>query len=1104
MKLKNLFLTLAGLALTATASAALQPGTTLTNESASVTWPFNSDTDYEAVTVAPEGSFSITTVDVSAGSVVGTGTVTVTPGVTFVKIKPNNSGSDPVMWTAKPAKGLTFTPTRVFAYITRFGTDAENGVKVSARMGNGDVVELGTFTAIRNNKDYSSDKYGSKATDHFDITLTADQQAKLSGPDGFTLIATIGVGNSKEGGFSNVIIEGNLNGTVEAVEKYTLTTSCSPLEGGSIEISPAVSEMEAGTPVTVTAVRNFGYKFINWTDASGKVVSEEPVYKFEINANTSLIANFQAIPTWALNLGVEGGANDYQVQPVPAPTVIDGKNMYEDGTKVSLTAISNPLLTFTNWSDGQSSSEITVTMDSDKDYVASFSAIDYIVGWDFYQPGTGRAADFYSADNDNVSLSLRNAEGNIEGWLDKSQVGAGGYEGRPAAVNWRTYGLGKYYWQTKVNASAFKNIKVITAMAYNFNAYTVQNVDYSLDGNSWTTLGSITINGAKNWTDAEFNLPAAANNASELYIRFISDTTSPVDGTSSNNDGIALGATYIIGDVELINDGKAPVLVSFVPEEGNSNASINGKIVLNFDEKVKVKEGAKATLAGQQLEPSVSGKTVMFQYKNLIYGTNYKFELAANTIADLTDNYMADPIVINFTTKTRPVVAKALYDFIVPDNGALEEAIAAADAREDNTQRFRIFIRNGNYVLPESTTATKTGTGDKQYPDPTTYVNTPNVSFIGESMDGVVITNKATKVLEGIGTGDVLDLNKNAVNTYMQNLTLKSNMGDGNGRDIVLNDKADKTILKDVCLWAYQDTYVSNNDQAKYYFEGGVIRGRTDYICGKGDVFFNSVKFRQISGGYLAVPSVPRKYGYILKDCTITGDADGVNGSYTLGRPWGKGTPIALYIDTRMEVIPSADGWNEMSGGWPARFAEYNSTTSSGTVIDLSSRKTTFGDGYTNNPVLTKEEADANNYYAVMGDGDDWDPASLAEQAPAATTVALNGSTLTWDNNDYALLWAVVKNDKVVAFVTVPEYTVDDPSAVWAVRAANEMGGLGEAVKVGQSGIDSIISDATANVVATEYYNVEGIRVNNSFKGFVIKVDTLSDGSKVSTKTILK
>ncbi|MDE6484317.1 MAG: Ig-like domain-containing protein, partial [Duncaniella sp.] len=946
---------------------------TYTNEAASVTWPFDNADEYAAFTATPEDGFTSAVVNLGGATLKGTEKGSNMPtanGVSFIKVQPLNGGSDYVEWTVKPAKGLTFTPTHVFGYIARFGTDAEDGVTVSARLGSGEVVALGTYTAWRNTKD-ASQKYGNKATDKFDITLTAEQQAKLKGTDGFTLMATIGVGNAKQGGFSNIVIDGKLDGTVVAVPKYTAAAQASPAEGGKVTVYPEQAAYDEGTSVKFTAEKNFGFKFVNWTDAAGKEVSKDAEFSVEIKADINYTANFEAIPTYELAYSVDGGANLYQVQLLPAPTVVDGKNMYEDGTTVVLQAISNPILTFTNWSDGQSSSEISVKMNEDKDYVAYFSAIDFIAGWDFYQSGTGRAADFFAEDNDNASLSLRNAAGDTQGWLDKSQQAAGGYEGRPAAVNWRTTGLGEYYWQTKLNASAFTDIKVITAMLLNYNAYTRYDVEYSLDGDNWTKVGTINIDGRKNWTDATFAFPAAANNQAELYIRFIADKTSPVDGTTSDNDGIALGATYVVGTKAIINDGTAPVLVSFIPEEGNTNASINGKIVLTFDEKVKVKEGSTATLGDLTLEPTVSGKTVLFTYKNLTYGTAYKFTLPANTVSDLTDNYLAEAITINFSTKTRPAVEKALYDFVVPTDGKLEDAIAAATARPDNSVRYRIFLLDGNYQLPASTTATKTGSDGKTYPDPTTYLNTPNVSFIGESVDGVVITNTLPangSVLEGIGNGDVLDINKDAKNTYFQNLTMKSSMGDAKGRDIVVQDKADKTIMKDVCLWGYQDTYVSNNENARYYFEGGLLRGRTDFLCGKGDVYYNAVTLQMCQdGGYIAVPSKPRKYGYIFKDCEIVGEKDGLNSKFTLGRPWGSGTPIALFIDTKMTIQPSAVGWNEMSGGWPARFAEYNSVTSSGTHIDLSVRNTTLGYCHANNPVLTAAEAAANSYETVMG-----------------------------------------------------------------------------------------------------------------------------------------
>lgn len=1110
-------------------------GQVFDNVDASVVWAFNSENYAKDVTATPEDGFAVKDFDIGVCTFKKITSTTVCPDIKFVDIASTNGGSDIVKWVVKPVKGLTFAPVSVSFYIARDGTDG-NGkdVNVTGAVTGGESIVFGSITPHRMNKTQADDKFGKddSYTIKYEYTLTADQQKALTSGDGFELVLNNGYGTTKGCMYSDVHINGILNGTSESVELYTFSANANIAEAGNISVYPKAAEYEAGTAVKLTAEKNFGYKFVNWTDAAGKEVSAESAFTYTVEANAELTANFKAINTYELAYTVEGGANDYQVQLSPAPVVVDGKNMYEEGTTVTLNAISNEIITFTNWNDGQSSSEIQITMDGDHtDIVAGFDAIDYIVAWDFMKAGCdGRSADFAAADNDAVSLVMRNAAGDTSGWLDKSQLSSGGYEGRPAAVNWRRTGLGDYYWQTTVNAEAFTDIKVITAMTYNYNAYTTYNVEYSLDGETWSKVGSITIEGAKKWTDATLPLPAEANNQKAVSIRWIADKSSKIDGTTSDNDGIALGATYIVGTAKLIDDGTAPVLVSQVPENNSETASINGKIVLTFDEKVKVKEGTTATLGDLSLTPSVTGKTVMFEYKNLAYATAYRFTLPAGSIMDLTDNAMTEAISINFTTKTRPVVAKGIYEAEVSTVDELLAAIAEAGKRGDMTKRFRIFLHDGTYKLPASTTATKTGSDGIAYPDPTTYLSTPNISFIGESRDGVVITNTLpnvehdngfgpANVLEGIGKGDVLQLTKTATGTYFQHLTIKSAMGDKRGRDIELNDYSDKTICKDVCLWGYQDTYNSNNENSRFYFEGGVLRGRTDFLCGKGDVYYNGVTLEMCEkGGYIAVPSKPKKYGYIFKDCEITGSASDIDGNYTLGRPWGKGTPIALFIDTKMTVKPSAIGWNEMSGGWPARFAEYNSTTATGTVIDLKDRKKLFGEhkegdvtipaDKPNNPVLTKEEADFHSYARVMGGDDDWDPASLAEQAPAPANVKLDGSILSWDDNEYVLCWAVCKDGKVIAFTTEPTYTIEAEAAaksapVYSVRSANEMGGLGEAVEASDM---SSISDinADSDIVSTVYYNLQGMRVAANTPGVLIKVDTLVSGETVTTKVVVK
>ena len=1116
---------------------------TYQNQEASVTWPFNDDNYATQYTKSPENGFSL--VSVNTGdleySLATSQTTKDKDGHKMVMAGFKPSGSTKaVEWTVKPSKGLTFTPTSISTYVNRFGTDAENGVTVTAKLSNGTSVNLGTFTALRENKTTESDKFSKNEnlTNHIVIQLTADQQSKLTSAEGFTLSCTVGVGSGKQQGFADVHINGLLNGTVQQVEQYTLSAAVSTVGAGTVKVSPAGTVFDAETQITVTATKNFGYKFVNWTDANNQVVSTDAAYTFSISANTALKANFEKINTYALDYKVEGGAKDYMISTSPAPTIVDGKNMYEEGTEVTLTASSNDIITFTNWNDGETGAERKINMNADQSFTAAYSAKDFIAGWDFYKSAReGRTADFAAEDNDADQLILRDADGKTYSWLDKSNS-ANGYEGKNAAVNWTTINtkpLGETYWQTKVNATAFTDIKVKSSMLYNYNAYETYNVEYSLNGTDWTKVGAIEMPGTKAWTEKEFTLPSDANNKAEVYIRWIADKTSSIKGATGNNDGIAIAGIYITGTAQLVNDGKAPVIVSTVPAEGATNASANGKIVLTFDEKVKLTDNTAATLGTQKIEGAVSGKTITFAYKGLNYATAYTFTLAAGSVADLTDNATDQAIVLNFTTKTKPAVTKALYDFIVPTDGDFKAALAAAAKRTDTSKRFRIFIKQGDYKLPADENSKVTGGDGKSYDNPTIYMNTPNVSIIGEGMDNTSLTNTIpdaeyqnanqktpANVLEGIGKGDVLCLQKGATGTYFQDLKMYSSMGDAKGRDIVLNDQSNKTICKNVNLWAYQDTYVSNNQNGKFYFEDGILRGRTDYLCGKGDVYYNNVELWICEkGGYLAVPSQPKKYGYIFKDCTIKDatEAKDLNGNYTLGRPWGKGTPIALYIDTKMEAIPSAAGWNEMSGGYPKRFAEYNSTTSTGSTVDLKDRKKVYdaydskdGDNYVNrrnettgDPILTAEEAAFYTVENIMGQDDDWDPTAATEQASAPTNVKLNGTTLAWDNNDYALLWAVCKNGKVVDFTITPSYKVDDATATWGVRAANEMGGLSEATTIGQgTGIRNITSATEAVVIKTAIYAADGTQLSNLQKGINIIVKTLADGSKKTSKVIVK
>lgn len=1097
-------------------------GKTFNNEAANVVWNLN-DVDLFATpnVLTPEDAFTLCTVS-TGDFTIGVEAPSAGPnaGIKMLKLQPGGDNRT-VEFIVKPTKGLTFSATKVSAKVARFGTDGGLlTVAVKNAEGEESVLATGLHPA-RNNKDQAGDKWGSDAK--YTTEFTFDVPSNIATSESFTLVITEEgeLGATKQIGIGDVHIEGTVNGTAETVAKYTVSAKANPENGGSVNVYPNGNEFDAGTELKLTATEKFGFDFVNWTDAAGNVISEENVCKYVLNDNVELIANFKQVDTYALNITIDGGANDYMVALSPAPTIIDGKNMYEAGTVVAMEASSNPILTFTNWSSGETSSLISVTMDADKAYTATYSAADYIVGWDFIKRGNnGRPADFKStSDNEAATLIMTNAAGKTAGWLDKSNEAAGGYESFVgAAVNWNNI-ADKYYYQTKINAAEFMNIKVQAEMMYNYNAYQTQKLEYSIDGQTWTEAGRVTMESVKKGYPISGTLGEDANNSSELYIRFIPDYESNIDGTTSDNDGTTITNIFVFGEKKLVDDGKAPVFVSSVPADGGTGASATGKIVLNFDEKVKLTAKAKATLGYVELEGSVTGKSVTFPYKSLSYNTKYTFTLAAGSVADLTDNTTTEAISINFTTMDKPTVTKALYDFIVPDNGNFKEALIAAAKRTDTSKRYRIFVRKGNHIIPANEANMVTGNDGKSYPDPKTSFGSPNVSIIGEDMAETTVANTMpndlsqnpdagaggqANPLEGIRTSGLLYMTGGAKNTYFQDITLKTNTPDATGRNVILVDGGDRTICKNVNLWAYQDTYVSDNSRALNYFEGGIIRGRTDFICGSGDVFFNAVDIIMCEkGGYIVAPRDNVKYGYVFKDCTLKGEADDVNGNYYLGRPWTEAAET-YFIDCKMEAIPYAAGWTNMSDGGCTRFAEYNSTSASGNPIDMSGRVTELGKGTINkfNPILSASEAaEIGNMNNMFGD---WNPREFTEQAPIPTNVVLypNDKTMDWDNSDYALLWAVCKNGKAVAFTTEPIYTVDDVTAEWSVRAANEMGGLGEAVKAAIEilGIENV--NNANGVVSTSYYNLNGVKVSNSFKGTVIKVETLNNGKQITSKIV--
>ena len=64
------------------------------------------------------------------------------------------------------------------------------------------------------------------------------------------------------------------------------------------------------------------------------------------------------------------------------------------------------------------------------------------------------------------------------------------------------------------------------------------------------------------------------------------------------------------------------------------------------------------------------------------------------------------------------------------------------------------------------------------------------------------------------------------------------------------------------------------------------------------------------------------------------------------------------------------------------------------------------------------------------------------------------------------------------------------------------MAGVGEAATATVANGITTVGNGNSKVVSTVYYDLQGARVSSAYKGVVIKVDTMSDGQRNTTRVI--
>ena len=576
-----------------------------------------------------------------------------------------------------------------------------------------------------------------------------------------------------------------------------------------------------------------------------------------------------------------------------------------------------------------------------------------------------------------------------------------------------------------------------------------------------------------------------------------------------------------------------PIVFEFnTPEEGNNpkvekiningvdytqtsneifDAPQNGAIKIKFSRTMK-----DATITSTENNVTCTAKSdneLVFKYWDAPQGGTVTFNITpdSKTFTDIYTKTCQEPITIKLhIMDDAEYYHHHKFDFVVGKDGNIDEAIKAANGEAEgkpynnnktNGHRYYIFVPDGEYKLTGNGTISFTGegpvdeTGTKR-PDMNgknngqTHIRKPNISIIGQSKDNTIIRNHP--IVEGISYTATLCVENNNTDFYAEDLTLENEFNywgtmaghsssSGAGRANVFFDRGNRSILKNVALKSYQDTYFSNNASSDYrgYFENCDFYGVVDYICGNGNIWFEKCNLilRDRKSNNIVAPSteVDQEWGYVFNECSIKPESDNMirftDKDWTLARACSK-SPACTYLNTKMYAQPISYGWGRsMESNLMLRFHEYKSIDGADNMLSLVTRSLAacVPAAGSDDVILSDEQASGYTLRNVVGGTDGFEPNELCMQIDAASgakadydenhevwndDIVLDDDILQWNKHTSALCYVVFKlNEATNKWEYIDNTTgtiinlADYGTGYYSVRAANQRGGLGAATK---------------------------------------------------------
>jgi pectin methylesterase-like acyl-CoA thioesterase len=428
------------------------------------------------------------------------------------------------------------------------------------------------------------------------------------------------------------------------------------------------------------------------------------------------------------------------------------------------------------------------------------------------------------------------------------------------------------------------------------------------------------------------------------------------------------------------------------------------------------------------------------------------------------------------------------FRFIVAVDGSGTHTTvqSAIDACPDN-ERSIIFVKNGNY--PEQVSI-----GSKA------AASLKKISIIGESTEGVVITNSAFRSsANGLTFEDICTFKIYAKDFYAENITIQNTAGNV-GQAEALFSGDDRQTFKNCRISSYQDTYRSKKG-IRGYFKNSTLEGAIDFIYAGGIVFFDDCTINCVKGGgYITAPedaflTIPKsttasdkflRVGFFFRHCDITANTDVPDNSYYLGRPWNT-MAGSFYINCRLGKHIHTKGWKEWNGNeTSSSFAEFNSVDFNGQPADISGRASWSFQLATSDVenLLTP----AAIYARITGEA--YNPEEICVSPPSPNNVNVVANELQWGNVENAAGYIVFKNGSFLAAVQTNSYA--DNSGTTGIYTIKSVGNYGQLSlpanitstrKVESNPLKIIYSDKSirfSRPVTFSVYNVQGVKLVSS------------------------